>query len=120
LPALAVVLAQPAALPIMAVPMLPGVGTLPAPAGFGPTTAQIDSNGLSGSPASPIPAQPGSPGRPGDHSTSGHVRDAGGGSAPTMGTVPSFWRPGFVAAGFDSPGDLTVYGRTVRYAGPPS
>ncbi|GAA0535648.1 hypothetical protein GCM10010172_16130 [Paractinoplanes ferrugineus] len=64
---------------------------------------------------------PGSPRRPADGSTStGQARDSGGGSAPTMATVSSVWRPEVAAAGSRLATDRLAGGRTVRYAGPPS
>jgi hypothetical protein len=66
----------------------------------------------------PLPAPPR---QPADRSTStGQVRDSGGGNAPAMGTVSSSWRPGVAAAGRCLATDLPARGRTVRYAGPPS
>jgi hypothetical protein len=78
------------------------------------------SEGPAGPTRPPASPQPGPPASPGDHTTTGHARDSGSGSTPTMGTVPSSWRPDVVAALLGPPSDLTVHGRTTRYSGPPS
>jgi hypothetical protein len=66
------------------------------------------------SPAAPAP-------QPADRSTpAGQARDSGGSSTPTIGTVSSSWWPD-VAAGDRLPAiHRPGYGRTTRYAGPPS
>ncbi|MFD0524410.1 hypothetical protein [Paractinoplanes durhamensis] len=80
--------------------------------------------GLSGvvkPPATRTAPPPAPPRQPADPSTTpGQARDAGGGSAPAMGTVASPWRPEVTATGRLLATDLIVRGRTVRYAGPPS
>jgi hypothetical protein len=66
----------------------------------------------------PLPA---TPRQPTDFSTTtGQASDSGGGSAPTVGTVSSSWRPEVTAAGRRLAIDLVARGRTARYAGPPS
>ncbi len=68
-------------------------------------------------PGAPLPV---SPGLPADRSApAGQARDSGGGSAPSMGTVVSAWRPEVTAAGRRLSTDLLARGRTVRYAGEP-
>jgi hypothetical protein len=98
----------------------PSVINPPAGGFSGPAGAVLGRTAANPPLTRPIPARPGPPGQPGDHTTTGHARDAGSGSAPAMGTVSSSWRPEVVAAGFTAPTDLTVHGRTVRYSGPPS
>jgi hypothetical protein len=123
------VLAQPplvaAATTVLTSPlptMPPGV-THPPPAHepgdlSGPATAQLDRVAPGRPGAKPVPGPPEHPGN--QSTTTGHVRDSGGGNAPTTGTVSSSWRPDLVAAGIGAPADLIVRGRTVRYSGPPS
>jgi len=85
------------------------------------TGARSGTPGLSRAPATPKPiSPPTSPPRPGDHSTDGHLRDSGGGSASPAGTVPSSWWPEIPAAILPVPADASTSGRTVRYSGPPS
>ncbi|WP_433379382.1 hypothetical protein ACQPZX_13385 [Actinoplanes sp. CA-142083] len=76
-----------------------------------------DGGTVSSAPGAPRP--PASP-HPGDNLAGVQLRDAGGGAAPAMGTVPSSWRPEIEAAAITMPAHASASGRTVRYNGPPS
>ncbi|MEU4690712.1 hypothetical protein [Actinoplanes sp. NPDC023714] len=64
---------------------------------------------------------PRTPPPPGEQSAgAGHLRDAGSGASPPLGTVPSSWWPDIPATSAALPANASSSGRTVRYSGPPS
>ncbi|MEV6349796.1 hypothetical protein [Actinoplanes sp. NPDC051851] len=87
------------------------VCSLPRALGDGPAGG-VASRAVPAVPAVPLPPVD----RPG---LGGQARDAGGGTAPTTGTVPSSWRPEVTVTGRRAAVDRTARGRTVRYLGPP-
>lgn len=91
-----------------------------APSASGPASMAGDQRraGMATAPGGQPP--PGDPQGPVNGAGAGHVRDAGGGGAPLLGTFPDRWSPQIPAAPACPPAGERSSGRTVRYSGPPS